>query len=101
MALAMARKGGSQKTAPLDEDFLKTLRDRVHANPNDLDGLVALGVLLLSRGDPDKALECFHRVTRRDPTYPGIWRFKARAFEDLGDEENAEVCRQRGSDRLS
>ncbi len=97
----MPRRTGPAKTAPLDEDFIRTLRDRVHANPNDLDGLVALGVLLLSRGEPDKALECFHRVTRKDPAYPGIWRFKARAFEALGDEENAELCRQRGADKFS
>lgn len=56
---------------------------------------MALGVWLLDREEPEKALECFHRVTRKNPEYPGIWRLKARAFEALGDKKSAEMCRKR------
>ena len=81
-----------------DADFVSTLRRRVHENPKDMDALTALGSWLLQRGQADKALECFHRVTKQDPAYPGIWRLKARAFDALGDSKSAEMCRKRGAD---
>ena len=56
---------------------------------------------MLSRGDAEKALECFNRVSRAEPTYPGIWRFKAKAFDALGDKAAAERCRLRGADPRS
>lgn len=87
--------------AGTDEDFMRALQQRVRADPGDLDALAALGVWLLQRDQADKALECFHRVTRKDPAYPGIWRLKARAFEALGDQKSAEACRKRGSDKFS
>lgn len=87
--------------ATADEDFVRALQARVRADPGDVDALAALGVWLLQREQADKALECFHRVTRKDPSYPGIWRLKAQAFEALGDEKSAEACRKRGSDKLS
>lgn len=97
MATGMPAKRPIQDPAA-DEDFVRTLRERARANPRDPDALTALGSLLLQRDQPDKALECFHRVTRLDPAYPGIWRLKARAFDALGDTKSAEACRKRGSD---
>jgi predicted Zn-dependent protease len=74
------------------------LREHLRANPKDHDAIVALGLFLYARGEADKALECFNRVSREDPKYPGIWRFKAKAFDALGDRQSAEECRIRGSD---
>lgn len=94
----MPPKGRAASIAATDEDFVKTLQARVRRNPGDLDALTALGVWLLQREQADKALECFHRVTRKNAGYPGIWRLKARAFEALGDRKSAEACRKRGSE---
>lgn len=85
----------------LDKDFVEALRVHLRANPKDHDALVALGLFLLSRGESDKALECFNRVSKADPKYPGIWRFKAKAFDALGDAESAAQCRLRGADPRS
>ncbi len=85
----------------LDKDFVEAMRIHLNANPKDHDALVALGLFLLSRGEADKALECFNRVSRADPKYPGIWRFKAKAFDALGDAESATQCRLRGADPRS
>ncbi len=74
---------------------------RLRENPADLDALETVGAWLLAHDNAEKALECFHRITRLDPGYPGIWRLKARAFDAIGDRENAELCRRRGSDRRS
>ena len=69
--------------------------------PPPHDALVALGLFMLSRGEAEKALECFNRVSQADPRYPGIWRFKAKAFDALGDAESAKQCRLRGADPRS
>ncbi len=84
-----------------DPEFVETLKSHLLANPKDHDALVALGLILLTRHQPEKALDCFNKVSRADPRYPGIWRFKAKAFEALGDTASAEECRLRGSDPRS
>ena len=84
-----------------DQAYLREATDRLRRDPDDLDALETAGAWLLAHDRADKALECFHRITRLDPSYPGIWRLKARAFEALGDAESAALCRQRGADRRS
>ncbi len=82
----------------VDKDFVEALRVHLRGDPKDNDALVALGLFMLSRGEAEKALECFNRVSKADPKYPGIWRFKAKAFDALGDRESAKQCRLRGAD---
>lgn len=85
----------------VDKDFVEALRVHLRGNPKDNDALVALGLFMLSRGEAEKSLECFNRVSKADPKYPGIWRFKAKAFDALGDRESAKQCRLRGADPRS
>ncbi len=85
----------------VDKDFVEALRVHLRGDPKDNDALVALGLFMLSRGEAEKALECFNRVSKADPKYPGIWRFKAKAFDALGDRESAKQCRLRGADPRS
>jgi len=85
----------------IENIYVKAAAERLHANPADLDALEAVGTWLLAHGRADKALECFHRITRHNPAYPGIWRLKAKAFEALGDRKNAEICQRRGADPRS
>jgi predicted Zn-dependent protease len=87
--------------AEVENKYVRAALARLRESPDDPDALVVLGVWALSRGHPQKAIEYLNAVTPRAPTYPGIWRLKARAFEALGDAENAERCRQRGADRVS
>lgn len=94
----MAAKDASEHALLVDRDFVEALKAHLRSNPKDNDALVALGLFMLSRGEADKALECFNRVSRADPKYPGIWRFKAKAFDALGDKAAAEQCRLRGAD---
>ena len=85
----------------IDNAYVRAASDRLRSNPQDLDALEAVGAWFLAHERADKALECFHRITRSEPMYPGIWRLKARAFEALGDPLNADFCRRRGSDPRS
>jgi uncharacterized protein HemY len=97
----MAGKDVSEKLLLVDRDFVEALKLHLRGNPKDNDALVALGLFMLSRREPNKALDCFHRVSQADPKYPGIWRFKAKAFDALGDTAAAEQCRLRGADPRS
>lgn len=101
----MVRDGPLASTAydpqHIDNTYVKAAAERLRADPSDLDALEALGAWLLAHGKADKALECFHRITRRNPAYPGIWRLKAKAFAALGDTRNAKVCERRGADPRS
>ena len=97
----MASASAPPHPAFVENTYVRAALNRLKETPDDADALVVLGVWLLSRGLADKALEYFHSVTQRQPAYPGIWRLKARAFEALGDPQNAELCRVRGSDRFS
>ena len=94
----MAAKDSAEHQLLVDRDFVEALKAHLRSNPKDHDALVALGLFLLSRGEAGKALECFNRVSREDPKYPAIWRFKAKAFDALGDKAAADQCRLRGSD---
>ncbi len=97
----MAAKDSAERQLLVDRDFVEALKVHLRANPKDHDALVALGLFMLSRGEAEKALECFNRVSRADPKYPGIWRFKAKAFDALGDKAAAAQCRLRGADPRS
>jgi cytochrome c-type biogenesis protein CcmH/NrfG len=97
----MVGKDAPEKALLVDRDFVEALKVHLRSNPKDHDALVALGLFMLSRGEADKALECFNRVSQAEPKYPGIWRFKAKAFDALGDKVAAEECRLRGSDPRS
>lgn len=94
----MAPKDPAADLVVADYDFVEALKAHLRVDPKDHDALVALGLFLLSHSQADKALECFNRVSRADPKYPGIWRFKAKAFDALGDSKSAEQCRLRGAD---
>ena len=85
----------------LDDDLVRAAAEHLRSNPEDWDALTAVGTYLLARGQANKALDCFHRITRENPKYPGIWCLKAEAFEALGDAKNAEACRRRGADPRS
>ena len=91
----------SIRVPPEERPFVDVVTARLRKDPGDLDAWETLGVWLLYHGQAENALECFHRVTRRSPTYPGIWRVKAKAFDALGDAPNARLCRARGSDAQS
>ncbi len=92
------RSGPAAEGASVEDAIVKAAAERLRSNPRDWDALAAVGAYLLARGQTDKALDCFHRITRENPKYPGIWGLKAKAFEALGDRPNADLCRRRGAD---
>src|SRR3990172_8249164 len=45
-------------------------------------------------GEYDHALAILHRLTKRDPDYPGVWRFKAEVYRRLGKDKMAQLCEE-------
>ncbi len=101
VASQASRKARPSASTSIENAYVRAAAERLRANPSDLDALEVVGAFLLAHGQADKALDCFHRITRANPKYPGIWRLKARAFEALGDRTNADTCRRRGADPRS
>ncbi len=85
------------------DDEVRTRRERlievIAEDPEHPDGLFYFAVWLADNGSAREALELLHRVTRSDPLYPGVWRFKATLFEGLGEGKMAKLCLQRAEVR--
>ena len=101
MAPAFWKKAQATDPKAAEGALAEFVAERLRANPNDLDALAAAGTYFLERGKADDALKCFHRITRTDPRYPGVWSLKAEAFDAVGDPKNAEQCRKRDGNSLS
>jgi TolB-like protein/class 3 adenylate cyclase len=67
------------------------------SNPNDAEGLNALGMILHYVGRSGEALSCFERAMALNPLAPGMWlHFQGQAYYQLGRyEEGAAVLRRR------
>jgi cytochrome c-type biogenesis protein CcmH/NrfG len=57
---------------PVEEMIVQAATERLRANAEDLDALAVVGTYFLARGQADKVLDCFHRITRVEPKYLGI-----------------------------
>ncbi len=54
-------------------------------------GLRRAAVLAAVGTAPD-ALACLDRLTKVAPGYPGVWRFKARLYRDMGEPGMEALC---------
>ncbi|HEV8595041.1 MAG TPA: hypothetical protein VGR51_05880 [Thermoplasmata archaeon] len=72
-----------------DEAFRRLERDA-----RDADALFALAAILGSQGLRPEAIQVLTFLAEVDPRYPGLWRFKARLFREVGDELMAARCMQ-------
>ncbi len=75
-----------------EEAFRRLARD-----PRDADALFALAAILGSSGLRPEAIQTLTVLAEVSPFYPGLWRFKARLYREVGDELMAARCME--SDR--
>jgi hypothetical protein len=47
----------------------------------------------------EKCIETLDMITKRDPLYPGVWILKAKIYSQLGNEEMARLCLERGGEQ--
>ena len=83
---------GLRALSPTAETYARACALRLREDPRDPDALFARAAILASLGRRAEALVTLDRLARLAPTYPGLWRFKARLFRDLGDPRMADLC---------
>ena len=65
---------------------------RLESDPQDPDALFALAAILGVQGLRPEAIQVLTFLAEVAPTYPGLWRFKARMYREVGDELMAARC---------
>ena len=83
-------------TAPARADvatvYVEEARRRLKEGKSDTDALFTLAAWHAVHAEHAKSLAILHRLTQLDPHYPGVWRFKASMYRELGDEKMAWLC---------
>ena len=79
-----------------DDVHWRAIADRLRANPMDPDALFACAAYLASEHRMKEAVEFLNDLAKVVPQYPGLWRFKARLYQEMGKTNLASLCRERG-----
>ena len=74
------------------------LEERLAANDRDPDALFTMAALKTIQGRFDEALEWLAMLDEIEPSYPGVWRLKAKIYELKGDAETASFYWKMGCD---
>ena len=74
--------------------YVEEARKRLKEGKTDTDALFTLAAWHAVHGENQKALALLHRLTQLEPAYPGVWRFKASVYRELGDEKMAWLCEE-------
>ncbi len=77
------------------EKRMKSIDDRLAANAQDADALFAKATYLAMRKEYEKALDLLDQVGVVNAEYPGLWIFKAKIYELMGNLKMAELSLQR------
>jgi len=88
----------STATVNTERERRHRLVQMVHEDPMDPDAAFFFAAWLSENGSKREALDTLHKVTNKHPSYPGIWRFKASIYEEIGDEMMAALCRARAEE---
>jgi hypothetical protein len=77
------------------EKRMKSIDDRLAANAQDADALFAKATYMAMRKEYEKAIELLDEVGVVNSEYPGLWVFKAKVYELMGNLKMAELCLER------
>jgi Tfp pilus assembly protein PilF len=80
------------------EVYVEEARKRLKDGQEDTDAMFTLAAWHAVHGEHAKSLAILHRLTQLDPLYPGVWRFKASVYREMGEEKMAWLC-EKASDR--
>jgi len=81
---------------PCDDAHWNAISKRLSTDPKDPDALFACAAYLASWHKMTEAVELLEELTEVSPKYPGLWRFKARLFKEMGRTKEASECREKG-----
>jgi tetratricopeptide (TPR) repeat protein len=77
------------------EKRMKSIDDRLAADAQDADALFAKATYLSMRKEYEKAIDLLDQVGVVNAEYPGLWIFKAKIYELMGNLKMAELSLQR------
>ncbi len=72
--------------------YVNACAQRLEKNPRDPDALFTRAAILATLGQHQDALVTLERLAKIAPTYPAVWRLKARLYKEIGDLRTAELC---------
>lgn len=87
----------AQRRQALFQRRIQSIDRRLQADPEDADALFAKGTYLAMQKRHQEAIEVLDRVTQLNPRYPGVWYFKAKVHQALGNLKMAELCLNRAA----
>ncbi|MFQ5907841.1 MAG: tetratricopeptide repeat protein [Thermoplasmata archaeon] len=76
---------------------MKSIDNRLAADAEDVDALFAKATYLAMRKEYEKAIDLLDQVGAVKPDYPGLWIFKAKIYELMGNLKMAELSLERAS----
>ncbi len=79
------------------EKRMKSIDDRLAADAQDADALFAKATYMAMRKEYEKAIEFLDQVGVVNSDYPGLWIFKAKIYELMGNLKMAELSLTRAS----
>ena len=80
------------------EKRMKSIDDRLGADAQDPDALFAKATYMAMRKEYEKAIELLDQVGVVNSDYPGLWIFKAKIYELMGNLKMAELSLKRASE---
>ena len=90
----------SGRNAPELNVYRTAAAERLRVDPKDPDAQFARAAFLAAERKLGEAVESLNVLARVAPGYPGLWRFKARLYAEVGEEKLARLCAERGQASL-
>ncbi len=87
-----------QRRRDLFETRLRSINQRLEVDSKDADALFAKATYLAMRRQNEEAIKVLDHVTMINPSYPGVWRFKAKVYQLMGNLRMAELCLKRANE---
>ncbi len=85
---------GPDSLTASDRAYAREAVTRLRANPRDPDATFARAAILAALGRRAEAVVALDALARVAPHHPGLWRLKARLFQEIGDPRMERLCRR-------
>jgi len=77
--------------------YARAAEQRLRLDRRDPDALFARAAFLARGGNLEAAALTLNRLCEIDPDYPGLWRFLARLYREIGDDRLRDLCLARAT----
>jgi len=75
--------------------ILEASESRLKEDPKNVDALFAKATALAALERYDDSMNALNELTKINHKYPGLWLLKSKIYTGMGDEQKAQLCRDR------